>query len=176
MNKEIENEKMKDIFDFYRKNILIAYQGVFDKTVLSVMAKNIEGTLKNTKLSRKVFRVFVELAQNISYYSCEREVHQGRSSGSGIIVLQEEDNHFVFAAGNRIETSRTKGLERICEIVNSLDRDGRKEYKRFQLESPENPHPGLTQVALLSAGKVNHRIIKFDEEASFIIFAVKLKI
>ncbi len=175
MKQEFENEKLKDIFDFYRKSILIAYQGTFDKRVLSVMAKNIEVSLKNARLSRKVFRVFVELAQNISYYSCEREVHLGRSSGTGIIVLQEEGDYFVFAAGNKIETSRTEGINKICGIVNALDRDGQKQFKRFQLESPSNEHTGLTQIALLSAGKVQHKIIKLDEKGAFVIFAVRLK-
>ena len=55
-------------------NVCISYTGLFDSEILTILAQGIEGTLtSNDKVTKKVFKIFLELAQNISQYSLERE-------------------------------------------------------------------------------------------------------
>jgi len=57
-----------------RKDVRISYTGPFDSQVLSVIAKNIEASLSaNPIINKKIFKIFIELAQNISYYSAEQK-------------------------------------------------------------------------------------------------------
>ena len=91
-------DKLK-LFEYYKKmcnqNIVLDFQGVISQDLLVGMAEMIKNkfTLKfgKTKLVKKMFSVFIELAQNIAYYSFERvELERGKEKiGAGIIVVTE---------------------------------------------------------------------------------------
>ena len=94
----------EDSMDFFNsmlnENVQISYTGVFDSQILSVIAKNIEFSLsENPVVNKKMFKIFIELAQNISFYSLEQTVNcDGGSSGYGTLTIQEFNDYFV--AGN----------------------------------------------------------------------------
>jgi hypothetical protein len=159
---------------------IISYNGPFDAQVLSVIAENIEYSLSNNpRVSKKIFKIFIELAQNISYYSAEKHKNEaGSDFGVGILILREYENYYSFSTGNIIERSQVLPVLQKCETINMLDRDKLREYKRKLRNMPSGVpgggNIGLVQVALTADHPLEYSVINLDNEKSFYIVNVKV--
>ncbi len=162
------------------KNIVMSYTGPFDGQVLSMFGKNIEYSISaDKKLNKTIFKVFIELAQNVSYYSNEQEqTKKGESSGVGTFIIQNNDDHYNFILGNPINKIHEIILKDKCDKINSYDRDGLRTYKRELRKLPQGERGtgniGLVQAALLSRNPLNVSFIEIEKEKSFYIIAVKI--
>ena len=172
-----------NILDFHRnldQNIALSYKGPIDEKILQTIGYYIEGFLSlHPKAGKKIFKVFVELAQNISYYSAEKSIFKGEKEiGSGLFLIGETDESYTFVTGNLVKNDDIYAIIDKSEIINSLDRDELREYKREQRKLPSGPkggaHIGLIQVALTSANPLDIEINPVDDEHSFISIAVKI--
>jgi len=171
----------QEIYDSMKgHNVHISYTGVFDGQILSVIAKNIEYSLSQDPIvNKKMFKVFLELAQNISYYSDEKlAVNKHEESGVGTITIQEFKNHFVFATGNIISKVDTEKIERKCKKINSLTREDLRKFKREQRKLPAGAkgggNIGLIQVALTSENPIDYKLIPLEDGKHFYIIATKV--
>jgi hypothetical protein len=158
--------------------ILLSYKGPFDRDYLKVIGKYIKQILdKDPRMGKKLFNIFIELAQNISYYSYER-VDDKLNSGIGSLVILESKEHYYLYTGNVIRNEDADKLIDKCEMINSLDSTGLRELKRKQYEEPPTDHRGanigLIQVAITSANPVIMEFSPVDEESSFFALAVKV--
>jgi hypothetical protein len=172
-----------DILDFHRnldQNIALSYKGPIDEKILQTIGFYIEGFLSNhPKAGKKIFKVFVELAQNISYYSAEKSIFKGdKEIGSGLFLIAESDDAYTFITGNLVKNDDINSIIEKSEKINSLDREELREYKREQRKLPSGPkggaHIGLIQVALTSANPLDIEISPVDDEQSFFSLAVKI--
>ncbi len=167
---------MEEFFQMLRKNVIVAYRGTFDKSVLAVIARNIESNVDDTKIAKQFFKIFIELAQNISFYSAEQS--KGKHSGIGMLVIKQYDNHYNFATGNLIFKNTVNKVVEKCERINNLDRDGLRQYKREMLGKPDGEfggaNIGLIHVALISNNIVDYNIRKMDDNVSFLTLGVKI--
>lgn len=169
-------EMYTDIID----TTIISYNGPFDAQVLSVIAENIEYSLSNNpRVSKKIFKIFIELAQNISYYSAEKQKsEEGNFFGVGILLLREFDDHYSLSTGNMIENKSVLPVLQKCETINILDRDKLREYKRKLRNMPSGVpgggNIGLVQVALTCDHPLEYNVIALDEEKSFYILNVRV--
>ncbi len=169
----------KEIFEMMiHQRILISYTGSFDSQILAVMAKNIEYTLLDyPKVSKKLFKIFIELAQNISLYSAEK-VGMGDNSGVGTLVIKELDNYFTFATGNVVKTDEIVPVIEKCQYINTLDREQLRAFKRDQRNLPQGTHDGanigLIQVALTASHPLEFKIVNIDDELSFYAVAIRI--
>jgi hypothetical protein len=162
------------------QNVHMSYTGPFDGQVLSVIAKNIEFSLsENPRVNKKMFKIFIELAQNISFYS--REMHRsadGSEAGIGTLTIQEFDDHFTFATGNMADREKIKPVLAKCDAINALDREALRDFKRGQRkQSPSEKgggNIGLIQVALTAENPLEYKIIPVDDQTAFYIVAVKI--
>ncbi len=177
MSDENTVKNSDEILEFYKHNLLIAYQGVFERTLLSVIAGNIETSVKDFALSKKMFRVFVELAQNISFFSDEKVKTEEGFSGKGIILLKVIENGYIFATGNMIENEKVNHLKESCDHINTLNREILRQYKREQLEKVQNARNtnlGFIQVALLTGNKIFYNLKEINKNYSFITISAKI--
>jgi len=162
------------------ENVQISYTGPFDSQVLSVIAKNIEYSLsENPIVNKKMFKIFIELAQNICFYSLEQQKSSdGSESGVGTLTIQEYDDYFVFATGNITKEQKIQSVIEKCEMINKLDRENLRKYKRDQRKlSPSERgggNIGLIQVALTAENLLEYKIIPINNEIVFYIIAVKI--
>jgi len=172
-----------DQIKFLKSNLLdnqipeYLYSGVFDRQVLTNFRKKVlKITNKDKQAQRKTFYIFIELAQNVSYYSEDRDLEQDKGKGS--LLLGETEKHFFFSIGNFIKNEALSVLEKKCEIINSLDRDRLRELKRTQRNlipgTNGGAHIGLIMVALTSQKKINIKIEKINDKISF--FSIKVEI
>ena len=162
------------------KNVLMTYTGPFDGQVLSMFGKNIEQTISdNRRLNKTIFKVFIELAQNVSYYSHEKETtKKGERSGVGTFIIQDFNDYFYFLLGNTINEKHKEILRDKCTKINSFEREDLRAYKRELRKLPPGERGtgniGLVQAALLSRNPLDFSILDIDKEKSFYIIAVKI--
>ncbi len=166
--------------NFVNKNVKISYKGPVDDRILALIGNYIEAILgKYPKASRKLFRIFIELAQNISYYSAEKiDLGESKEIGLGTLLISEYDDNFTFITGNSVYNDNIIPLIEKCEFINSLDRESLREYKRAQRKMPQgtlgNAHIGLIQVALTSAHPLDLEVSPVDDNISYFSIAVKI--
>jgi len=159
---------------------IISYNGPFDAQVLSIIAENIEYSLSNNpRVSKKIFKIFIELAQNISYYSAEKQVNEeGNYFGVGILMLREFEDHYSFSTGNIIDSKQVLPVLQKCETINILDREKLRQYKRKLRNMPSGVpgggNIGLVQVALTADYPLEYDVINLDSEKSFYILNVRV--
>lgn len=173
-------EKKKLIDQMTGENVSISYTGPFDGQVLSVIAKNIEYSLSvNPQVNKKMFKIFLELAQNIAYYSEEKNINnRGESAGIGTLAIQEFNQYFVFATGNMVQLDVAKHVIDKCDKINSLERKELREFKRQQRKLPPGEkgggNIGLIQVALTAENRLNYKVIPVDDNKYFFIIGVRI--
>jgi len=161
-------------------NIAISYTGIFDTEILSVLAKEIEGTLSpDDKINKKVFKIFIELAQNISMYSLEREQNsEGSDMGVGTMIIRDFDGYYEFSAGNRTTKDCIIPVMEKCDNINSMTRDKLREYRRLQRNMPAGKkgggNIGLIQVALTASNPIEYALVKCEDGEYFYIVSVKI--
>ncbi len=162
------------------KNVLMSFTGPFDTEVLSIFGKNIEHSISNDKkLNKTIFKVFIELAQNVSYYSLEKEkTKKGENAGVGTFIIQDFEDYFYFILGNPIDEKHQAILTEKCSRINSYDREGLRAYKRELRKLPQGERGtgniGLVQAALVSRNPLDYTFIQINEKEAFYIVAVKI--
>ncbi len=163
-------------------NIIVSYVGPFDNNILTVLAENIEGSLwEDPNMGRKFFKIFIELAQNISFYSKEVSlVGTDNETGEGTLIINEYNDHFVFSAGNLVDRTDITKLMDKCEQINTADREGLRKMKR-ELRNREHEtikgggNIGLVHVALVSGYPLNYKLIDLkDNNEGFYIISVRI--
>jgi hypothetical protein len=172
-----------NILDYHRnldQNIALYYKGPIDEKILQTIGYYIDGFLsQNPKAGKKIFKVFIELAQNISYYSAEKNIFRGEKEiGSGLFLIGETIEAYTFMSGNLVKNDDINAIIDKSEIINSLDRDELREYKRQQRKKPTGAkggaNIGLIQVALTSANPLDIEVTPVDDDHSFFSIAVKI--
>lgn len=168
---EIENiEQLKEVVDLNSK-IQLFYKGVFNSKVLSVLGKYIlQGIDNGSVVSEKLFKIFIELSQNISFYSAEKS-NDELKEGLGIISISYEDNHYLLSAGNIIDNSDMVKLTDKLKLIETLDRQGlrdlRRQRRHLERGDKGTANVGLIQVALTSENPLNFNFKRINDEYSF---------
>ena len=175
----IEKEKLLETLKAEYSSI--GYYGPFDGKVLSTFAKSMEEKImvENGTVAKKIFKIFIELAQNISLYSQERVVSDASTfTGYGLFIIREYKDYYWILTGNKATSNDAFLAAEKCKTINSFSREELREYKRMLRRKPANDagggNIGLIQVALLSNNKIQYQINKIDENNSFLTIAVEV--
>ena len=131
-----------------------------------------EGYTKNNK---KIFKTFIELAQNVAYYSAERQQVDGKDVGIGSLAIGSSDEklkeYYVISVGNQIFKQDLQTLKKKCDIINRSTRDELRAYKRNEHKllsgTNDNAHIGLIYSALITNSKLFLVENKINENLSF---------
>jgi hypothetical protein len=159
----------------FSEEIQLFYKGPFESQVITLIGGYINLVLNtDPDLSRKLFKIFMELAQNIAYYSAENKgirINTDVGVGNGMLLIREGEDKVFFHAGNVVMTEDVIPIIDKCEYINSLDREALRNYKREQRSLPPGikggAHIGLIQVALTSANPLDIEVTPIDESRSF---------
>ncbi|MCU0449677.1 MAG: SiaB family protein kinase [Bernardetiaceae bacterium] len=172
------------LFEYYNltshKNVIISYKGPVTDVIMSEISRDIRVKVgKDATAGRKVFAVFIELAQNILYYSAEKVKFADRNDGVGILLLTQSETAFTFSCGNLVENQHVEELVGGINLINSMDQEQLREYKRRQRGGPSPERSkgagfGLTQVALTSGNPLQVDFKKIDDLFSFFSLSIKI--
>lgn len=176
-----------DLYSQYQQikdhKVLVSFKGAISQEVLSEFGSMIRSSLSAETNTKKIFAVFIELAQNIVHYSSERQTMFGSASqvGIGIIILREKLDHFSLSAGNFISNDTVEKVKLKCEKVNSMNKDELKAYYQEQIKSPRKTESskgaglGLIDIARKADGPIECTIDPIDNSNSFLTLSVIFK-
>ncbi len=183
-NDNVEKKQEFNLFDYYslfNEDIVLSYKGPFDKKSLSVFGGYIRTLIShNQRISKKLFSIFIEIAQNISYYSAEKnELIENSKSGIGGLIIINSGNYYLMITGNLVYNKDVYSLIDKCETINNLNRDELRQFKRKQRHLPKGDYGGanigLIQIALTSANPLDIEVIPMDDEKSFFALVIRVE-
>jgi hypothetical protein len=169
---------MSDLFEFYNlfasesKKTIIFFRGNFTDEILHELAKALKNrlaTIEGKKNSRRIFSIFIELAQNIYHYSAEKINLDEMTIGDGIVHIFTDDDKYIIQSGNVIKKSEQIVFQEYIDELNSktiLELKQLKKEKIRQERTREGAGFGLIEVILQSQSKLNCSFI-IDENTDF---------
>ena len=161
-------------------NTVISYEGPFFIHILTVFSKYIKILTRDyPEASKKIYKIFFELAQNITYYSAEvNEINQDNRTGVGMFCLNEDSKFYIFTTKNKVLKEHGVILKNRCNYINSLNSKDLRDLKREQRVMSQGEklgaHIGLMQSALISSYALFVDIEKVDKEFSYYTLSVTI--
>ena len=164
----------------YQENALIFFQGPVTVNYISYLGTYIQSFIPvDGKMLQKIFRVFVELTQNVSFYSDDiKESNSGSSCGEGWFSIQDLEDHYRITTGNLIKATDGPKLEVYCNEINSLDKEELRKLKRDirsnAMMRDVNAQVGLIQVGIITRNPIEYKITKIDRLNSFFVVSSRI--
>lgn len=161
----------------YQENSLLIYKGAFTVNLISILGNQIKLLPEiDFKTVQKLFRIFMELTQNVSYYSAEMvDVKSGVSCGSGWVTIQNFENNLRITTGNRIRYEHGPKLTSYCREINSFDevqlRKLKRDIRSQALERDTGAQIGLIQTSIISGNKLDCKVLSDDHDFNFLILS-----
>ena len=164
----------------YQNNSLLLFQGTLTVNLISILGNHLRILFNDDyKALQKIFKIFIELAQNVSYYSDDtREVTTGMHCGAGWVSVQEHKDYYQVSTGNAIKPEDGTTLIRYCQEINAMAEEQLRKLKREirseAMVRDTGAHIGLIQICLLSGNKLD--FVVNDEPGSKPTFTVSARI
>ena len=177
---QIDKFNLVEYYFRSKHNVIVSYKGPFDKNAMILMGNYIRGIISmNPLASKKVFKVFIELAENISQYSAEKNIiGDYLGAGVGSLVIVEFPDYLQIVTGNLIDNENIGPVIDKCELINTLDKEGLRKLKREQLKHNDSTRRGadigLIQLAITSDNPLDIEIHPIDNKCSFFTIRVKI--
>jgi hypothetical protein len=162
-----------------QENSLMIYKGAFTVNLISILGNQIRLLPEiDFRIVQKLFRIFMELTQNVSYYSAEVvNIKSGVNCGSGWVTVQNFDDYMRVTTGNRIKSEHGPKLISYCNEINSFDevqlRKLKRDIRSQALERDTGAQIGLIQTSIVSGNKLDYKIVPEDSENGFFIISTK---
>lgn len=171
--------------EIIESKIVLSFEGKMSQGVLVSLVDTLKEKLKVNEqdsgqyMVRKIFAIFVELAQNIQNHSMESEVIDGLETGTGIIVIREDENSFILTSGNNISKAAAEKLKQYCDALNKPSADELKKLYKQQLRSKRSKDAkgaglGLLEIIRKSGNPLKYEIQSVDEKTQFFTLSVNL--
>ncbi len=174
------NKKLSLGQSLFSEEIRISYKGPVDGKIITYLGDyiGVVNTLSE-KATKKLFKIFFELAENISKYSSEKiKLKNGKEVGAGTIILKETVKNFILVTGNPIKNEHLIPVLENSKNINELDHSELREYKRSvrreNKDENHSPNIGLITVALTSGNPLDLEINPIDEKTSYFSISVKV--
>lgn len=178
-----------ELLEYYKKmcerNIVLAFQGALSQDILVGIAETIKSKFTNQLLKpnlvKKIFAVFIEMAQNIAYYSAERIKMENNSEvGAGIILVTEKNKAFTITSGNLVDKNKIMEIISHCNKINSLNSVELKDFYKTQIKSArvegkKGGGIGLIDIARRSGNPITYGATPVDNINSFLVLSVKIE-
>jgi hypothetical protein len=156
--------------------ILLYYKGPFDELILTKIGNYLRTKFADTpKAGSKIFAIFIEMAQNISYYSAETDLFDDNMKryGIGTIVVNELEDCYKLISGNMVTHEIAAEIIDKCQKINTLDMEGLRNMKKEARSAPRKDNHkggniGLIQMAIKSENPLEVEVKHFDDLHSFL--------
>ncbi len=186
-----------DVFDLlnYRqsineKKIILSFEGRMSQEILRNLVETLKEKLLHDKddlsegdksqyVVKRVFSIFIELAQNIQLHSAEQDFSDTKSKGSGIIVIRELESYFTLSSGNLCAQEDANKLKEYCEYINQLDAAELKKLYKRRLKEPKKENVrmggmGLLDIARKSSNQIEFEMRPIEDEQVFSVLTIRI--
>jgi len=158
--------------DHFHNNIF-CYHGMINIDLISFISNFMKQQINaDSIIIGKIYKVFIELTQNVSYYSAE-QFDGNRTFGSGVgwFRIDEKEDNFIISTGNRILKEHAPVLLKNSSEINSLHEDDLRDLKRKTRSQAGikdiGAHIGLIQTGLITGNPISIDIKPVDDIYSF---------
>ncbi|HEY9007508.1 SiaB family protein kinase [Ohtaekwangia sp.] len=176
------NARLMDLYStMNEQDIIIYYKGPFDDVILAEIGNKIrKKVFDSPKVGKRLFAVFMELAQNVSMYSSEKNTMEQRVKwGVGTLAVYETADMYTLMSGNMVKNDVLEQIIEKCAEINKLDRESLRAMKRKYRSAEIAPdhkggNIGLIQVALKSDFPLEIDAKRIDDHHSFFTISVSI--
>jgi hypothetical protein len=151
----------KSLLDYYqgidKSQIILLFKGAMSQNTLVRIGDLIRlpsEEIGSDMYSKRLFAIMVEMAQNILFYSQEREISPatGANVGVGIVLVQQMPKLYQIICGNRINEDQKQRLQAQCSKINGMGQEELREYysqqrRRVLQEGSKGAGLGLIDIA-----------------------------
>jgi len=132
--------------------VILSYRGGISPVLLHKMSLLLKDNEKiPSQIRKKIYTVFMEVMQNILFYSAERNKIGTKQEKSGSVSIYFSEGNYHIVAFNLVESKWIRMISERCESISSMQHEELRKLK-FQerlREAPENEFSiGLVKVAL----------------------------
>jgi hypothetical protein len=173
---------LQKVYSLYKsmdeENVILSFKGVVTAdlltSILQIMESRMESSNESPRVRKKVFNVLVECLQNLYHHA--DDYPDGRTA---LVMIAKEGNAFTVRTGNYIDNERAEDLKERLKIINTMDKEGLKEYYQNSLESSVVSSKGtaglgMIDIARKSGNKLDFEFLNIDNERSFFCLNVKI--
>ncbi len=168
------------MFNYDFSDSIIGYHGPINIDLVSFFSNYLKQHIKaNATVVGGIYKVLIELIQNVSYYSIEQfNNNRGFGSGIGWFRLDEEEKVYKITTGNKILRVHGPVLQRNSNEINSLNEENLRELKR-KTRSEANmrdigAHIGLIQTGIITGNTLDIEIKPIDKTYSYLIISARV--
>ncbi len=161
---------MKETFETDKS--LLFFYGPINIELVAFLGNYLKNHIKDEILIvNKVHRIFVELVQNVSYYSAD-QFDKNRTFGTGIgeFKVNLVNSSYHISTKNFIKKTDGEVLKKNCREINSLNENDLRELKRktrgMASVKDIGAHIGLIKTGLISQNPLNISIDPHDDAIS----------
>ncbi len=164
-------------------NNIIAYHGPISLNLTSFVGNYMkESVMADQRVITRIFKVFIELVQNVSNYSAQvndklQDEHQKRN-GIGWFSIDENETDYKISTGNLISKDHGPILLRNCDQINKMGEEELRELKRQTRKQSSirdvGAHIGLIHTGLITSNPLDIDISPVDEAHSFFRITAKV--
>ena len=162
------------------QNNVICYHGPINIELISFTSKYMKQYMQeDANILGRVYKVFIELTQNVSYYSAQQH-SKARSFGSGIgwFRIDENEDCYTIRTGNQIHKEHGPILIKNSIEINSLEEEALRALKRKTRRQSNlrdiGAHIGLIQTGLITGNHIEITINDIDDKHSFFTISAKV--
>lgn len=180
--------KALDLHQYYSymkdNGLILAYKGALSQEIMASLADGIRDRLTDAavqqRVIRRIFSIFIEMAQNIYRYSAEKTLTNGKKIGTGIVLLREEGDSFRIMSGNMVERDRVPELIQKCDDIRQLSPEALKQVYKNKLKATAKEGTigagvGLIDMARKAGYPIEHEVTAVNESLSFFVFSIRVK-
>jgi len=160
--------------------VKMEYHGPFFIEIISILGMQIKRQTQAYKTARsKLFKLYLELSQNVANYSEDRFLLRGNQSvGVGRLVLKHSETTFCFATENLVKKSDAIILYERCKLLNQSKpedlRELKREMRRLDPGIKYGARIGLIQAVLISNNPLAFTIKTIDKQYSLFTIAITI--
>jgi hypothetical protein len=179
-----------ELLEYYKKmcerNIVLDFQGAISQDLVVGMAELLKNKSSQdfgrTIMVKKLFSIFIEMAQNIAIYSAERVHLDDRHGdvGAGIIVVTEENKIYTITSGNLVKKEAISKIIEHCQKINHMEKEELRKFYKAQIKSSrergkKGAGVGLIDIARKSGNAIRYVVTQVDDINSFLVLSVKIR-
>lgn len=149
-----------------------------EKEVLSFTEMRLAESDVELNLRRRVFRILVEILENVGKYSPGKEAEE--EYGMPVAMIRLDDEVYSLTTGNLIQNENAMHLKSKIDDINKYDKVGLKELFRNSLsgqtiKSDSTGNMGLIDMARKSGSKLVYEFEEINELYSYFTLTVKVE-
>ena len=177
------------VYDMFHKmdaeNIVLAYKGDIDATLLeavySMMDRHLEEKKTSNDKKKKFFHILIECLQNVFHHqtTLPKESVDADFSMSGFVIKSDGENVYTIITGNYLRNSEIENLTKRINEVNSLSPEALRSHYQKTLAGNEFSEKGgaglgIIEMARKSGNKLNFEFNNVNNKYSFFSLAITI--